>query len=309
MIEYNRFSWWRNTFSWRGTALPLAFPRILIATTFCLLLEAVYELGLYEKLVDPKFFQGFDPLAHSVLGSLIGFLIVFRMNASNARYWEGRSLWGQLINCSRNLVRTGSEYSPRGEELAGLTAGFAICLRRNLRGFRDTEETELYLAPEVRDEAERFGNPPSAIAGAISSWIAQEARWGVLNPQLVRHLESVLGQMVDAQGGCEKIQKTPLPFAYVAMIKQLIFVYLGTLPLLICPRFGWWSPLIMATVSLGMLGLEEASVEIEDPFGTHPNCLDLESYCLTITRDTAQLALSARRRREHALADAKIPTK
>jgi predicted membrane chloride channel (bestrophin family) len=64
----------------------------------------------------------------------------------------------------------------------------------------------------------------------------------------------------------------------------------------------------MATVSLGMLGLEEASVEIEDPFGTHPNCLDLESYCLTITRDTAQLALSAKRRREHALADAKIPT-
>jgi predicted membrane chloride channel (bestrophin family) len=46
-----------------------------------------------------------------------------------------------------------------------------------------------------------------------------------------------------------------------------------------------------------MLGLEEASVEIEDPFGTHPNCLDLESYCLTITRDAAQLALSAERRR------------
>ncbi|MFN7803752.1 MAG: bestrophin family protein [Planctomycetaceae bacterium] len=297
MIEYDRFSWWRNTFSWRGTALPLAFPRIAIATTFCLLIEAVYELGLYERLVDAKFFQGFDPLAHTVLGSLIGFLIVFRMNASNARYWEGRSLWGQLINASRNLVRTGAEYSPRGEELAGLVAGYAICVRRNLRGFRDTEETELYVSAEVRDEAERFGNPPTAIAAAISSWIARETRLGRFDPILVRHLEAVLGQMVDAQGGCEKIQKTPLPFAYVAMIKQLIFVYLGTLPLLICPRFGWWSPLIMATVSLGMLGLEEASVEIEDPFGTHPNCLDLESYCLTITRDTAQLALAAQRRR------------
>jgi putative membrane protein len=241
------------------------------------------------------------------LGSLIGFLIVFRMNASNARYWEGRSLWGQLINSSRNLVRTGSEYSPQGPELAGLVAGFAICLRRNLRGFRDTEETELYLSPEVRDEAERFGNPPSAIAAAISTWIAREARQGLLNPQLVRHLESVLGQMVDAQGGCEKIQKTPLPFAYVAMIKQLILVYLGTLPLLICPRFGWLSPVIMAAVSLGMLGLEEASVEIEDPFGTHPNCLDLESYCLTITRDTAQLALSAQRRRPVTLPNSDLP--
>ncbi|MFM9010374.1 MAG: bestrophin family ion channel [Planctomycetota bacterium] len=63
---------------------------------------------------------GLDPFGHSVLGSLIGFLIVFRMNASNARYWEGRSLWGQLINASRNLVRAGSEFSSEGVELAGL---------------------------------------------------------------------------------------------------------------------------------------------------------------------------------------------
>jgi len=300
MIEYNRFSWWRNTFSWRGTALPLALPRILIATTFCLLLEAIYELGLSERWVEKGLFDGFDPLAHSVLGSLIGFLIVFRMNASNARYWEGRSLWGQLINCSRNLVRTGSEYSRNGEELAGLTSGFAICLRRALRGFRDTEETELYLSSSVRRMAERFGNPPSAVAAAITSWIGNEGRNGNLPTEMVRHMEFLLAQMVDAQGGCEKIQKTPLPFAYVAMTKQLIFVYLGTLPLVICPRFGWWSPMIMAVVSLGMLGLEEASVEIEDPFGTHPNCLDLEAYCLTITRDTAQLALLAQRKAAHA---------
>ena len=37
---------------------------------------------------------GLEPVEHAVLGSLLGFLIVFRMNASNDRYWEGRSLWG-----------------------------------------------------------------------------------------------------------------------------------------------------------------------------------------------------------------------
>jgi putative membrane protein len=103
-------------------------------------------------------------------------------------------------------------------------------------------------------------------------------------------LEEQLSKLVDAQGGCEKIQKTPLPFAYVAMIKQLILVYLVTLPLVLCERCGWWSPLLLAIIALGLFGMEEASVETEDPFGSDDNCLDLETYSLTIARDTGQLA-------------------
>ncbi|RPI80234.1 MAG: hypothetical protein EHM42_12425, partial [Planctomycetaceae bacterium] len=201
-------------------------------------------------------------------------------------------------NASRNLVRAGSEFSSDGVELAGLVSGYVICVRRSLRGFRDTQETELYLPADVRKEADHFGNPPTAIAAAITSWIARQRRMGVFGDLLVRHLESLVTTLVDSQGGCERIQKTPLPFAYVAMIKQLILVYLVTLPLVVCDRFGWWSPLLMAVLSLGMFGMEEASVEIEDPFGTHANCLDLEAFTLTIARDTGQLADRAQRVRE-----------
>jgi putative membrane protein len=50
------------------------------------------------------------------------------------------------------------------------------------------------------------------------------------------------------------------------------------------------TPLVVAGLSLGMLGIEEAGVEIEDPFGTGPNHLPLEQICATIARDTADLA-------------------
>ena len=75
------------------------------------------------------------------------------------------------------------------------------------------------------------------------------------------------------------------------MIKQLILIYLATLPLVLCERCGWWSPLLILVVALGLFGLEEASVEIEDPFGKDANCLDMETYTLTIARDTGQLAV------------------
>lgn len=299
MIEYNRYSWWKTTFSFRGTALPRSLSRVVIFVLYSLLIQFSFVLGLDKGWITDSHFLGLDPVGHAVLGSLLGFIIVFRINASSARYWEGRSHWGQMINASRNLARFGSQYTPHGSDLARLISGYVICLRRCLQGNRDTEEADLYLPEPVARLAKTFGNPPTAIAGSISAWIGQQYRNNIIDSVMVQHLESQLSQLVDAQGGCEKIQKTPLPFVYVSMIKQLVVIYLLTLPLVLCERCGWWSPVLVLVVSLGLFGLEEASVEIEDPFGKDDNCLDLITFTLTISRDTAQLAAAASQ--NHAL--------
>jgi len=301
MIEYDRFSWWKTTFSFRGTALRQALSRITILVLFSIFIQAAFEAGEDFDLFSNTEFTGLDPSGHAVLGSLLGFLIVFRMNASNNRYWEGRSHWGQMINSSRNLVRAGSEHTDADAvgELADLVSAYVICVRRTLRGHRDVGEAADFLSEAQAREARRFGNPPTAVAAEISAWIARHGQKGSLQPAIVRQLEEQLSKLVDAQGGCEKIQKTPMPFAYVAMIKQLILVYLATLPLVLCARLGWWSPVMVAVVSLGLFGMEEASVETEDPFGTRDNCLDMETYTLTIARDVGQLAM--RKKREEKL--------
>lgn len=289
MIEYDRYSWWATVLSLRGSALPRALGRVLTFAAYTAVIQLAIDVGTYLDWFNEHKYLSLDPVAHAVLGSLLGFLIVFRMNGSNNRYWEGRSHWGMLINTSRNLVRAGVAHTDSGAELAGLVTGYVIVLRQSLRGSRDLEEAAVYLPDDVLANAERYGNQPTAVAAAISAWIARQHRAGVLDTVLVRHLEDLLCKMVNAQGGCEKIQKTPLPFVYVSMIKQLILAYLLTLPLVLADRCGWWSPLLMAVVSLGLLGMEEASVETEDPFGRDENCLDLETFTLTIARDCGQL--------------------
>lgn len=290
MIEYNRKDWLGNLFSYRGTALRHAGKRVAVMTAYAIVIQAIYTIGKEQGGFAFEGFFGLNPAQHAVLGSLLGFLIVFRMNASNNRYWEGRSSWGAIINASRNLVRVGVAHTHAGAELADLVAGYVISLRRSLQGNMDLEETEVFLPDELRCQAERFGNPPTAIAFAISAWIEREYRAGHLESQLVRHMEDQLSKLVDAQGACEKIRKTPLPFVYVVMIKQLIMVYLLTLPFAVGKECGWWSPVVMAIVSLGLFGMEEAGVETEDPFGTDDNCLDMVTYTLTIARDTGQMA-------------------
>lgn len=101
-----------------------------------------------------------------------------------------------------------------------------------------------------------------------------------------------MARLVDAQGACERILKTPLPFVYVVMIKQLIMIYLLTLPFAVGSLSGWWSPVLMAIIALGLFGIEEASVETEDPFGRGENCLDMETFTVGIARDAGQMAAS-----------------
>ena len=290
MIEYDRKNWVKAVISVRGTALRHAWGRICVMTIYAVLMQAVYQAAAtYEHEGVEALFE-LDPTAHAMLGTFLGFLLVFRMNASNNRYWEGRSCWGQIINSSRNLVRAGVAHTNDGTRLAGLVSGYAVCLRRSLQGNVDMTETDDFLPADLCRQAEVFGNPPTAVALAISGWIENQFRQGALDSQMVRHLEDQLSKLVDAQGACEKIRKTPMPFVYVVMIKQLILVYLLTLPIALGERCGWWEPVVMAIVSISLFGIEEASVEIEDPFGVEENCLDMVNYTVTIARDTGQMA-------------------
>ncbi len=291
MIDYDRKNWIKAVRSVRGTAVRHAAGRILAMTLYAVALQTIYYVAVaYDDNRVKSMFTALEPSAHAMLGTFLGFLLVFRMNASNNRYWEGRTAWGHIINASRNLVRAGVAYTDNGKSLADLVSGYVICLRRSLQGNFDMHETDDFLPTDLCRRAESFGNPPTAVAFAISEWTELEHRRGTIDSQMVRHMEDQLSKLVDAQGACERIRKTPLPFVYVVMLKQLILIYLIALPFVLASHCGWWAPVVMAMAALSLFGIEEASVEIEDPFGVEDNCLDMAAYTLTIARDTGQMA-------------------
>lgn len=289
MIQYPRTSWWKVVLSYRGTVLPSIFGRVCAMTLMALAVEYLYNIGVSVGWITKQGSGLVEPAGYAVVGSLLGFLIVFRMNSSANRYWEGRSHWGMLINSARSLARCGAIYAPPAQDLALLIGGYVLSIKQTLRDSRDLEELHSYLPGELYSKMIRFGNPPTAIAAALSQWVADRYKAGKLDSVQLRHMEDLIARLVDSQGGCEKIKKTPLPFVYAAMIKQLILVYLLTLPIVLCGRTGWWTPLMVAIVSFGFFGIEEAGVEIEDPFGLDDNCLPLEAICVGIIRDTAQV--------------------
>lgn len=297
MIDYNRSAWWRTCFAWTGTVLPHVLGRVGLLTGFCLLLYLIDELVLRPA---GRPLQPLDQLGHTILGVALSMLIVFRTNSSNNRFWEARSHWGVIINTTRNLVRMGAVYAPPADDLARLVAAYVVMVKEQLRDGRDLTPVRPLISGRVLAQLREANNPASVLAASLSEWVALRLAEGRLDPILAARMEALVGALVDQQGGCEKIHRTPLPFVYAALIKQVLFVYLASLPFVLVPKLDFMAPLVVMGVALGMLGIEEAGVEIEDPFGLDANHLPLDALCAMIGRDDDDLAALTDRNRQQA---------
>jgi putative membrane protein len=287
LIEYDRTSWWRTCLAFRGTVLPHVLGRVGILTAFSLGLCLLNDYLLVRMGIGVP---ALDQLGHSVLGLAISLIIVFRTNTSHSRFWEARTLWGTLVNNARSLVRMGAVFAGPADELARLVTAYVLAIKQNLRNDRDLSEVRPLVTGSLYDELQKAGNPPTVLARALSEWVRRRQREGRLDSVAAMAADRVITDLVAAQGGCERIQRTPLPFVYASLIKLLILVYLITLPFVLVAKMDFAAPLVVAVVALAMLGIEEAGVEIEDPFGRGPNHLALDQICAVIARDAAMLA-------------------
>ncbi len=289
MIEYDRYSWWKVIFSFNGSVLPNVLGRVGLLTAFSIFVCATndYVLKIFDERL-PKL----NPIGHTILGTSLGLLIVFRTNSSNARYWEGRSHWGMMVNTCRSLTRMAKIYGSNASEFATMLTAYVVCVKENLRGTKNFGMLSSLLNGRQYEKMAAANNPPSVLALFLSGLIKKEIEKGEIPIQITARMEEQVIKLLDAQGGCEKIIKTPLPFVYASLIKQVLFVYLYTLPFALATDMDWATPVVVAVVGFGMFGIEEAGVEIENPFGMQLNDLPLEKICETISKDVADIAKS-----------------
>jgi putative membrane protein len=280
MITYDRKHWWKILFRSQGTALP----RVIWRVGFFGALTAAIWLWHTHAIPLPRL----DPLGHSLLGVALGMLIVLRTNSSYDRWWEGRKLWSSLLNSGRNLVRAATVNAGAVRELADLVHAYAVALKLHLRKDGDLSVLKGRMSAEMYKRVVEASDPPAAVAFFITRWIKQAQADGRIDGGLARQLDGRVNDLIDLQGGCDRIQQTPMPFAYAAHIKQLLMLYLVTLPLLLVQLMGGTAVFVVPAIAFGLLGVEEAGIEIEDPFGTEPNDLPLDELCADLDRDLAE---------------------
>ncbi|MEX6686123.1 bestrophin family ion channel [Danxiaibacter flavus] len=113
MISYNPKDWAQFLFSIHKTdTIRKLFPLLIFVCLYSWLV-AYLEME-YFKLSQNTLVKNV-PIMHSLLGFAISMLLVFRTNTAYDRWWEGRKLWGSLVNNSRNMAVKLNSFLPHDD--------------------------------------------------------------------------------------------------------------------------------------------------------------------------------------------------
>jgi putative membrane protein len=280
LVPERRYSWLRLLVRYRGTALQRIRLRLAF-TTFAATAVTVADLRY------GFFHPDFTTIPFTLIGLALGVFLGFRNNTSYDRFWEGRRLWGSLVNTSRSLTRQvltlvgprdqagAEEVHAFQKEIVYRLIAYVHAFRLHLRDETHLDELLTFL-PAGEVEALRSEiNRPTAILQRIGDRLREAWKKGWIHSVHLPVLELSLVALTDIQGGCERIKSTPIPLSYTTLIHQIVAVYCLTLPFGIVKQVGTLTPFVVAFVSYAFFGLDAVGDEIENPFGLDANDLPL----------------------------------
>ncbi|MGB3402399.1 MAG: bestrophin family ion channel [Microcoleaceae cyanobacterium] len=281
-MDKNQPNWLQVALQVSGSVIPAIAPRVFFCTLFSLFISILYQLNvpLPTRLLDNFFIPDL----------VIGLLLVFRTNTAYDRFWEGRKLWGTLVNTVRNFARqiwvSVNEETPEDThkkiETMRLLVAFAVSVKLHLRKEKINHEVAALTSVEQYQKLQQMNHPPLEIALWIGDYLQSQQNRNCLNPYQLAALFKLLDTMVDVLGACERILKTPIPLAYNIHLKQILLIYCLSIPFQFVDELLGFSGIIAAVISFTLLGIEEIGREIENPFGYDKNDLPLDDICQTM---------------------------
>ena len=282
MVIFEKRTWVHLVLTWKGSVVPAIWSRVAVAFGV-----AVFATGAHLRW--DLLHTNLTPLPFTLVGLALSIFLGFRNNTSYDRFWEGRKLWGRLVNVSRTLARRhltvvrSADPAQQPAIAAWQRAqiyrqiAYVHALRQHLRGQRDDAELAPLLDPAELAALDGEHNRPYAIAHAIGRAQVQALAQGWVDPMHLPLLDGDVADLLDIQGGCERIRATPIPFAYTVLMHRIVAVYCLALPFGIVGQVEHYTPVVVGLISYAFFGLDAVGEEIEDPFGMDPNDLPLAS--------------------------------
>ena len=226
----------------------------------------------------------------------IALLTGFRLNASYGRYNEGRKMLSSVNTASRNLATNTLMWitAPKGRErMLKLIKAYSVALTFHLNkkgahhGVRRCDanfQEQIYAEyrAEMKDvfnhrhhhhnnnEQQEHHDPdfvrvckwyqnkdnvPLGITSLMKQIISNnDQQKDALNRELDLHVQ----KLVEALGGCERIQKTPIPTCFTRHTSRLLFCWSVLMPFAIYPTCGplFTLPSTVA-ISYSIMGIED----------------------------------------------------
>jgi putative membrane protein len=274
MIQRRNLHWFKLLFVWKGSVLPRLLPRLMVL--FVLSIGVVYFKGtLFSHKIQ------LNPAPFTLFGIALALFLGFRNSASYDRFWEGRRIWGSLLNTTRSLARqcvvfSGYENSSAEcETFINYLIAFVYALKHQLRSTDADTDMQKWLPADLAEQLIKVKYKPMIILTAAAKWAKDARNKGNMDSILLASFDINFNELSNIAGGCERIASTPIPFTYKVMLHRTVYFYCLLLPFGFVDSLGWMTPIIVLFIAYTFVALEAIADEIEEPFGTEPNDLAL----------------------------------
>jgi putative membrane protein len=292
MVQYNPKTWLSLIFH--------SYSRFVLKT----MLPVLIFMGLFTAFVCVVMLEYFDfdkshfqntTAPHSLLGIVLGLFLVFRTNSAYDRWWEGRKLWGSMVNSTRNYALKLGAYLSKDDQVnrkwfSQMIPNFVVATKEHLR--HGVQLTELEPAePNFPESIKEYKHKPNRISGMLYGKVNELYKAGTLTGDQFRVLDKEMKDFIDIIGACERIKNTPIPYSYSMFIKKFIFIYIITLPFGFFTNFGYVTIPITMLITFVLLSVELIAEEIEDPFGRDINDLPTDQLATRIQENVREILL------------------
>ncbi len=286
MSSYDPGRWRTGFFAGRAALTFPILSRALIATAWSIAVHWMMKHG---------FVRSFGSLGHTLIGVPFALLLVFRTNTSYDRFWEGRRLWGAIVEETRHLARHAAVDLPPAlrDEFRVILSVFAHALMHSLRGNRALGPHAAALPADLLHQIDGAAHVPTAAMTHASALFRHGIGTDARATAILASFEDSCRSLLLCAGGCNRIRSTPVPFPYTVHLRRALVVYAATVPFAFASEFGWLCVPATLIVTFILFGIEELGVNSEDPFGFDPGDLPLEAYCQAIDATLFDKSLDA----------------
>jgi putative membrane protein len=281
MVSYNPKDWLTFIFRFhKADTFRQLIPMMLTIGSYSGII-AYLELD-YWDLPDDSPIKNIS-IMHGMLGFVISLLLAYRTNTAYDRWWEGRKIWGSLVNNSRNLAIKLSVILNDEQDRAyfrQLIPGYASILNKHLKD----EETSQQLFEDVDLTIDHHKHRPNQVAKMLYQKVNDLYQSNKITGDQLIILNNEIISFTDNCGACERIKNTPIPYSYSAFIKKFIFFYVMTLPFGYAFSLGYYVIPVVVFIFYVLASLELIAEEIEDPFGNDENDLPTQKIASNIKK-------------------------
>jgi predicted membrane chloride channel (bestrophin family) len=216
----------------------------------------------------------------------LGLLLVFRTNSSYQRWLEARSRWGIIVSQSRNSIRMASTFTDTTTEegkkaIDDLARAVWVASRTAMNKLSGRTEDDKDFEAQLREAYpdDEFVDRLLSVSDRSSAALmeASLALDGIPVDEKRRvEIDKSLVILGDTFSACDRIFSSPVPLVYTRHLARFLSLWMLLFPFAIHDEFiradtsGVPTLPAAAALSLFFFGIEELSVQLEEPFSILP---------------------------------------